>query len=58
MEPEEAIEMEKRTGRTTVTTNGQVTPPKEWREKAGIEPGDKVVTIERENGNLELVPAE
>jgi len=38
-----------------VTTKGQVTIPKEIRERLGIAPGSEVDFVERSNGAVELV---
>lgn len=38
---------------TTVTEKGQVTIPKEIRERTGIEPGDELV-FELENGEVRV----
>lgn len=42
----------------TVSPNGQVTLPKEWREERGIEAKDQVAVIPTEEGTLEVIPAE
>lgn len=39
-----------------VTTKGQVTIPKEIRDRLGIEPGSEVDFVERADGAVELVP--
>ncbi|MEO9336441.1 AbrB/MazE/SpoVT family DNA-binding domain-containing protein [Mesorhizobium sp. SB112] len=38
-----------------VTTKGQVTIPKEVRDRLGIEPGSEVDFVERTDGAIELV---
>ncbi|MDH4987623.1 AbrB/MazE/SpoVT family DNA-binding domain-containing protein [Aminobacter anthyllidis] len=40
-----------------VTTKGQVTIPKEIRDRLGIEPGSEVEFVERADGAVELVSA-
>ena len=40
-----------------VTTKGQVTIPKEIRDKLGIRSGSQVDFVERANGAVELVPS-
>jgi antitoxin PrlF len=39
-----------------LTSKGQLTVPVEVRRKMGLKPGDRVVFIERENGEFVLKP--
>lgn len=41
---------------TTVTSKGQVTVPREVRERVGLRPGDKVVFTVLSNGTVVMRP--
>ncbi|MBL1275633.1 MAG: AbrB/MazE/SpoVT family DNA-binding domain-containing protein [Ectothiorhodospiraceae bacterium] len=41
----------------TITSKGQITIPKSVRQRLGVNPGDRVEFVERENGAFQLVGA-
>jgi AbrB family looped-hinge helix DNA binding protein len=43
-------------GATTLTSKGQVTVPKEVRERVGLKPGDKVMFTVLSNGTVVMRP--
>lgn len=43
-------------GTRKVQRNGEFTLPKEWREKHGIRPHDKIAYHVAEDGTLEVIP--
>src|SRR5258708_12935798 len=40
----------------TIQENGQITLPREWREKLGLKKGDIVSYVETSDGNLVILP--